>query len=154
MSRDLKYALRQCIEILGNEVVYDMKERQKVQVYDRNLAEDLTLQCLRYMYRILFMLFIEAKPELGYAPMKAQTYESGYSFESLREICEQAQGDGEINEDGNFLKESLDKLFGLVYSGFPTKVEAPADSESLQGVFAIEPLKAHIFDPERTALIE
>ena len=154
VSRDLKYALRQCIEILGNEVVYDMKERQKVQVYDRNLAEDLTLQCLRYMYRILFMLFIEAKPELGYAPIKAQTYESGYSFESLREICEQAQGDGEINEDGNFLKESLDKLFGLVYSGFPTKVEAPADSESLQGVFAIEPLKAHIFDPERTALIE
>ena len=154
VSRDLKYALRQCIEILGNEVVYDMKERQHVAVFGRALAEDLTLQCLRYMYRILFMLFIEAKPELGYAPMKAQTYESGYSFESLREICEQAQGDGEINEDGNFLKESLDKLFGLVYSGFPTKVEAPTDSESLQGVFAIEPLKAHIFDPERTALIE
>ena len=154
VSRDLKYALRQCIEILGNEVVYDMKERQHVAVFGRALAEDLTLQCLRYMYRILFMLFIEAKPELGYAPMKAQTYESGYSFESLREICEQAQGDGEINEEGNFLKESLDKLFGLVYSGFPTKVEAPADSESLQGVFAIEPLKAHIFDPERTALIE
>lgn len=154
VSRDLKYALRQCIEILGNEVVYDMKERQHVAVFGRALAEDLTLQCLRYMYRILFMLFIEAKPELGYAPMKAQAYESGYSFESLREICEQAQGDGEINEDGNFLKESLDKLFGLVYSGFPTKVEAPADSESLQGVFAIEPLKAHIFDPERTALIE
>lgn len=154
VSRDLKYALRQCIEILGNEVVYDMKERQHVAVFGRALAEDLTLQCLRYMYRILFMLFIEAKPELGYAPMKAQTYESGYSFESLREICEQAQGDGEINEEGNFLKESLDKLFGLVYSGFPTKMEAPADSESLQGVFAIEPLKAHIFDPERTALIE
>ena len=33
-------------------------------------------------------------------------------------------------------------------------MEAPADSESLQGVFAIDPLKAHIFDPERTALIE
>lgn len=154
VSRDLKYALRQCIEILGNEVVYDMKERQHVAVFGRALAEDLTLQCLRYMYRILFMLFIEAKPELGYAPMKAQTYESGYSFESLREICEQAQGDGEINEEGNFLKESLDKLFDLVYSGFPTKMEATADSESLQGVFAIEPLKAHIFDPERTALIE
>ena len=154
VSQKLKYALRQCIEILGNEVVYDMRERQHVGVFGKSLAEDLTLQCLRYMYRILFMLFIEAKPELGYAPMKAQTYESGYSFESLREICEQAQGDGEINEDGNFLKESLDKLFGLVYNGFPTHAEAPADSESLQGVFAIEPLKAHIFDPERTALIE
>ena len=58
VSRDLKYALRQCIEILGNEVVYDMKERQHVGVFGRALAEDLTLQCLRYMYRILFMLFI------------------------------------------------------------------------------------------------
>ena len=154
VSKELKYALRQCIEILGNEVVYDMRERQHVGVFGRDLAEDLTLQCLRYMYRILFMLFIEAKPELGYAPMKAQTYESGYSFESLREICEQAEGDGEINEDGNFLKESLDKLFGLVYAGFPTKIEVPEDAESLQGVFAIEPLKAHIFDPERTQLIE
>jgi hypothetical protein len=121
VSRDLKYALRQCIEILGNEVVYDMRERQHVAVFGRDLADELTLQCLRYMYRILFMLFIEAKPELGYAPMKAQTYESGYSFESLREICEQAQGDGEINEDGTFLKESLDKLFNLVYTGFPTQ---------------------------------
>ena len=155
VSRDLKYALRQCIEILGNEVVYDMKERQKVQIYGRALAEDLTLQCLRYMYRILFMLFIEAKPELGYAPMKAQTYESGYSFESLREICEQAEGDGEIDEDGNYLKNSLDKLFSLVYTGFPTDTEvSQKDSDSLQGVFAIDPLKAHIFDPERTALIE
>lgn len=154
VSRDLKYALRQCIEILGNEVVYDMRERQHVGVFGRALAEDLTLQCLRYMYRILFMLFIEAKPELGYAPMKAQTYESGYSFESLREICEQAVGDGEINEDGNFLKNSLDKLFSLIYNGFPTETAIAADDESLQGVFAIDPLKAHIFDPERTALIE
>ncbi len=154
VSQKLKYALRQSIEILGNEVVYDMRERQHVGVFGRALAEDLTLQCLRYMYRILFMLFIEAKPELGYAPMKAQTYESGYSFESLREICEQAEGDGEIDEDGNFLKESLDKLFSLVYNGFPTKAEIPEDAESLQGVFVIEPLKSHIFDPERTVLIE
>ena len=154
VSQQLKYALRQSIEILGNEVVYDMRERQHVGVFGRALAEDLTLQCLRYMYRILFMLFIEAKPELGYAPMKALAYESGYSFESLREICEQAEGDGEINEEGNFLKESLDKLFGLVYNGFPTKTAVPEDGESLRGVFAIDPLKAHIFDPERTALIE
>ena len=154
VSQQLKYALRQSIEILGNEVVYDMRERQHVGVFGRALAEDLTLQCLRYMYRILFMLFIEAKPELGYAPMKALAYESGYSFESLREISEQAEGDGEISEEGNFLKESLDKLFGLVYNGFPTKTVVPEDEESLRGVFAIDPLKAHIFDPERTALIE
>ena len=154
VSRDLKYALRQCIEILGNEVVYDMKERQHVAVFGRDLANELTIQCLRYMYRIMFMLFIEAKPELGYAPMKAQTYESGYSFESLREICEQAEGDGEIDEEGSFLKTSLDKLFSLVYNGFPAERDLIHYSDSQKGVFVIDPLKAHIFDPERTALIE
>lgn len=56
VSKDLKYALRECIEKLGNEVVRDMKERQHVGVFGKDLADTLTIQCLRYMYRILFML--------------------------------------------------------------------------------------------------
>ena len=153
VSVDLKYALRECIELLGNEVIYDMRERQHVGVFGKELAEDLTLQCLRYMYRILFMLFIEAKPELGYAPMKAMAYASGYSFDSLRDIAEMARGDSDMELDGSFLKDSLDMLFRLVYYGYPEK-RTEGDISSEQGVFRIEPLKAHIFDPERTALIE
>ena len=74
VSQDLKYALRESIELLGNEVLYDMSHR-----LGRNLeanpvnAGQLTLECLRYMYRMLFVLFIEARPELGYAPIKAQS---------------------------------------------------------------------------------
>ena len=74
VSQDLKYALRESIEILGNEVLYDMATRQ-----GRNLETDpvdageLTLECLRYMYRMLFVLFIEARPELGYAPIQNLT---------------------------------------------------------------------------------
>ena len=153
VSVDLKYALRECIELLGNEVIRDMRERQHVGVFGKELAEDLTLQCLRYMYRILFMLFIEAKPELGYAPMKAMAYASGYSFDSLRDIAESARGDSDLELDGTFLKDSLDMLFKLVYNGYPEK-RTQEDINSEQGVFRIEPLKAHIFDPERTALIE
>lgn len=75
VSQDLKYALRESIELLGNEVLYDMKAR-----LGRDLDADpvdagqLTLECLRYMYRMLFVLFIESRPELGYAPIKAQSY--------------------------------------------------------------------------------
>lgn len=82
VSQDLKYALRESIELLGNEVLYDMKAR-----LGRDLDADpvdagqLTLECLRYMYRMLFVLFIESRPELGYAPIKAQSYYSGYSLE-------------------------------------------------------------------------
>ncbi len=153
VSVDLKYALRECIELLGNEVIRDMRERQHVGVFGKELADDLTLQCLRYMYRILFMLFIEAKPELGYAPMKAMAYASGYSFDSLRDIAEAARGDSDMELDGTYLKDSLDMLFKLVYNGYPEK-RTGEDISSEQGVFRIEPLKAHIFDPERTALIE
>lgn len=153
VSVDLKYALRECIELLGNEVIRDMRERQHVGVFGKELADDLTLQCLRYMYRILFMLFIEAKPELGYAPMKVMSYAAGYSFDSLRDIAECAHGETDLELDGSFLKDSLDMLFRLIYNGYPEN--RPEENEdSLQGVFCIEPLKAHIFDPERTALIE
>lgn len=152
VSKDLKYALRECIELLGNEVVYDMKERQHVGVFGKDLAGELTLQCLRYMYRILFMLFIESKPELGYAPMKADAYALGYSFDSLRDIVDRVHADNEISREGYYLKDSLDMLFRLIYNGYPEKGTAGADA--LQGTFRIEPLKAHIFDPERTALIE
>lgn len=154
VSKDLKYALRECIELLGNEVVRDMKERQHVGVFGKDLADTLTIQCLRYMYRILFMLFIEAKPELGYAPMKAETYALGYSFESLREIADNARTDSDIERDGYYLKDSMDLLFRLIYEGYPTGDRSLLESASVHGVFRIDPLKAHIFDPVRTELIE
>lgn len=154
VSKDLKYALRECIELLGNEVVRDMKERQHVGVFGKDLADTLTIQCLRYMYRILFMLFIEAKPELGYAPMKAETYALGYSFESLREIADNARTDSDIERDGYYLKDSMDLLFRLIYEGYPLGDRSLLEEASVQGVFRIDPLKAHIFDPARTELIE
>ena len=111
VSQDLKYALRESIELLGNEVLYDMKTR-----LGRDLDADpvdagqLTLECLRYMYRMLFVLFIESRPELGYAPIKAQSYYSGYSLESLRDIADNIRDD--VNEvgDGYYLHETLAKL--------------------------------------------
>ena len=155
VSKDLKYALRECIELLGNEVVRDMRERQHVGVYGKELADELTIQCLRYMYRIMFLLFIEARPELGYAPMKAEVYALGYSFESLREIADRTRADTDIERDGHYLKESLNLLFKLIYEGYPSEeMLHTGHSASVQGVFRIEPLKAHIFDPERTPLIE
>lgn len=84
VSQDLKYALRESIELLGNEVLYDMKTRLGRDLDAEPVdAGQLTLECLRYMYRMLFVLFIESRPELGYAPIKAQSYYSGYSLESL-----------------------------------------------------------------------
>ena len=157
VSQDLKYALRESIELLGNEVLYDMAHR-----LGRDLEADpvdagqLTLECLRYMYRMLFVLFIEARPELGYAPMKAQPYLSGYSLESLRDIADNIRGDVDEVGSGYYLHETLSKLYDLIYDGYPKteeELKAAASSGSLHDMFLIAPLKAHIFDPEYTKMI-
>ncbi|RHU25995.1 class I SAM-dependent DNA methyltransferase [Firmicutes bacterium TM09-10] len=157
VSQDLKYALRESIELLGNEVLYDMKTR-----LGRDLDADpvdagqLTLECLRYMYRMLFVLFIESRPELGYAPIKAQSYYSGYSLESLRDIADNIRDD--VNEvgDGYYLHETLAKLYELIYDGYPKtedELKKATGSDSLHDMFLIAPLRAHIFDPEYTKMI-
>ncbi|MDR0949678.1 MAG: N-6 DNA methylase [Lachnospiraceae bacterium] len=157
VSQDLKYALREAIELLGNEVLYDMVNRQERDMMtDPVNAGQLTIECLRYMYRMLFMLFIEARPELGYAPMKSHTYVEGYSLEFLRDIADDAREDVEEIGDGYYMHETLAKLYDLIYNGYPgteDELKIAIEMESLHDVFVIEPLKAHIFDPEYTQMI-
>ena len=157
VSQDLKYALRESIELLGNEVLYDMRMR-----LGRDLNADpvdagqLTLECLRYMYRMLFVLFIEARPELGYAPIKAQSYYSGYSLESLRDIADKIRDDVDEVGSGYYLHETLAKLYELIYDGYPKteeELKKATSDHSLHDIFLIAPLKAHIFDPEYTKMI-
>lgn len=157
VSQDLKYAFRESIEILGNEVIYDLSNRQ-----GRNLIEEpvdagqLTIECLRYMYRMLFVLFIEARPELGYAPINEQVYASGYSLESLRDIAESIRNDTEEVGEGFYLFETLSKLYELIYTGYPQKESVynkVKSLESVHNIFVIPPLKAHIFDPEYTPML-
>lgn len=157
VSQDLKFALRESIELLGNEILYDLSHRQGRDLEASPVdAGELTIQCMRYMYRMLFMLFIEARPELGYAPMKAQAYVQGYSLESLRDVADSVREETSAVGDGYFLHETLSKLYGLIYEGYPSTEEelhTLQESESLNDIFLIEPLKAHIFDPELTQMI-
>lgn len=157
VSQDLKYALRESIEFLGNEVLYDMKTRLARDLDAEPVdAGQLTLECLRYMYRMLFVLFIESRPELGYAPIKVQSYYSGYSLESLRDIADNIRDDVDEVGGGYYLHETLAKLYELIYDGYPKteeELKAATGSNSLHDMFLIAPLKAHIFDPEYTKMI-
>ena len=161
VSEDLKYALRESIELLGNDAIRDMRERQRVGVFNKDLAPQLTIECLRYMYRILFLLYIEARPELGYAPMKSNEYLKGYSIESLRDVADRAKLDTEDTKNGTYIDKTLKQLFKLTYDGFPQVEKAIKEQRALSNkgenivnkAFTMEPLKAHIFDPERTPLL-
>ena len=115
VSDDLKYALRESIELLGNEVLYDLQVNKGQEIkLDAEFAGELTLEALRYMYRMLFVFFMESREDLGYAPMKAAAYVTGYSLESLRQIAEQIsiQPDEKVLE-GTFVGDTLTQLFDI-----------------------------------------
>ncbi len=157
ISQDLKYALRECIELLGNEVIYYFKNQEQRDFKENPIdAAELTMQCLRYMYRMLFVLFIEARPELGYAPMKDISYVTGYSLETLRDVVDEIKEDNEEVDNGYYLGDSINKLFHIIYHGYPENQEQLIEAEKMDSIhdaFIIEPLKAHIFDPKLTNLI-
>lgn len=162
VSTDLKYALRECIELIGNEAIRYKREVAKEKVFERNdidLAEQLSRECLRYMYRLLFLFYIEARPDLGYAPIAAESYLKGYSVEHLRELETTPLTTPEAL-DGFYFHDSLKQLFGLIWQGFPRR-DAQGGQLDLGGSldrqldygFTIAPLQGHLFDPARTPLL-
>lgn len=157
VSEDLKYTLREAIELIGNEAVYYMREVNHEKVYGRDLAQQLSLECLRYMYRLLFMLYIEARPELGYAPMLSDEYRLGYSLESLREV-ELVRLTSEESKNGYFLNDSFKLMFENIFNGFPSTGDDSSQQLALEGrhdhhIFRIPPLRSHLFSPQRTPIL-
>jgi len=162
VSTDLKYALRECIELIANEAIWYKRTVAKEKVYERNdtdLAEQLSRESLRYMYRLLFLFYIEARPELGYAPIDAEAYLKGYSVEHLRELEQTPLTTSEAQE-GTYFHESLKQLFGLIWQGFPRRADNNGQMDFTAGHdllldtgFTIAPLQGHLFDPARTPLL-
>jgi hypothetical protein len=69
------------------------------------------------VYRLLFMFYIEARPELGYVPIgKSDIYLKGYSLESLRDLEMQPLSTPHARE-GFYFDATLRRLFKLVAEG-------------------------------------
>lgn len=161
VSEDLKYALRECIELLGNEATKQLEvlaQQQKKSVYSGRSQLDeneLSRQCLRYMYRLLFLFYIEARPELGYAPTGSEVYLKGYSLEHLREL-ELMPLTNEQERQGRYFNDSLNILFALVSEGTPEQQHGDmfgAAQQTGRDAFVMTALKSHLFDPKKTALL-
>ncbi|MCG3858103.1 hypothetical protein [Psychrobacter sp. Ps2] len=160
VSEDLKYALRECIELLGNEASQQLIARASQ--YKKGIfsgenkldPDDLSRQCLRYMYRLLFLFYIEARPELGYAPTGSEVYLKGYSLEHLREL-ELMPLTNEQDIQGRYFNDSLNILFALVSEGTPYQHGDifGAAQQTGRDAFTMTALKSHLFDPKKTALL-
>jgi hypothetical protein len=155
VSKDLRDGVRLSIEIIANEVV-TRGRAQGLDPLPASEAQPLAKQSLRFLYRILFLLYAEASPELGVLPVGAREYDQGYSLDRLRELV-QVELATPRARSGTHLYDSLGMLFRLVDSG-----HSPAtcdDSDDEQGsAFAegltFNALRADLFRPEATAHID
>ena len=154
VSNDLKYALRESIELIGNEAIWYLREVRKERVYqlDEKLAGELGLEALRYMYRLLFLFYIEARPELGYAPVDAEAYRKGYSLEHLRDL-ELVRLTGDESLNGYYIHESVQTLFRLIRVGFDGG-DPNVLAGSLHNTFQIRHLDSALFRERATPLLD
>ena len=150
VSKDLREGVRSSIEIIANEVVRRRAARG-LEPLPQERAQDLALQSLRYIYRIIFLLYAEASPELGVLPVGAAEYDAGYGLDRLRELALRELHE-ESAQAGTHIYVSLDRLFRLVDEGHNEQVPA-ADEGGFDGL-VFRPMRADLFRPEATALID
>jgi hypothetical protein len=154
VSAELREGLRESVQIIANEVLDRLREQgvQPGDIDDGTLAKDLGRQSLRYLYRILFLLYAEARPELGILPVDDEDYVAGYSMGRLGDLIARRLG-GEEARKSFHLYESLAVLFCMVNDGYRARGGASADGLSEGEGLRFEALKADLFDPARTRLI-
>ncbi|MFF2807686.1 Eco57I restriction-modification methylase domain-containing protein [Streptomyces sp. NPDC058000] len=143
VTADLREGLKESVQLIANEVL-ELASTDGVKPADLPewlpdaLAEPgalprlLTNESLRYLYRILFLLYAEARPELDILPMRSEQYASGYSVARLRELAVQEKLSS-ASRDGYHFHDSLDLLFEKVFTGRPvadTVTSRPAQPDT------------------------
>ncbi|PSL08461.1 hypothetical protein CLV30_101433 [Haloactinopolyspora alba] len=155
VSQDLRDGVRLSIEIIANEVVERRREKE-LEPLRASEAQPLAKESLRYLYRILFLLYAEASPELGVLPVGAREYDQGYSLDRLRELV-QVELATPRARSGTHLYDSLGVLFRLVDSGHSPALDGEDDDDEglayTEGL-TFNALKADLFRPEATAHID
>ncbi|ASU59151.1 Eco57I restriction-modification methylase domain-containing protein [Nocardiopsis dassonvillei] len=161
VSKELREGLQRSVEIIANEVLARLRDQgvdpERIDTRtNRTFADELARQSLRYLYRILFLLYAEARPELGVVPAKDEAYVRGYSMARLGDLVVNDLV-GEEARNSTHLYQSLDLLFRMVNEGHNPRGHV-LDQEEAEGLsegdgLRFEPLRADLFDPERTRLI-
>ena len=153
VSSDLKFAMRRSIELLGNEAVRQIRivreKRHEKFFSDDKMAGELSAELLRYMYRLLFIFFVEARPELNYVPNKDDCYQTSYSLESLRELEEVPLLNREDRE-GTYFHKTISKLFSFLSKG----IGEPKTTLLKFNQFCIDRLNSKLFDEKSIKLLK
>ncbi|MFR9724643.1 DNA methyltransferase [Streptomyces sp. MS19] len=129
VSNELREGLRLSVEWIANEVLDRLREQgvtpERLDDPAR-LAKELSRESLRYLYRVLFLLYAEAQPALGILPADYPEYAQGYGLQRLGDLVVRDLV-GERSRRGFHLYESLDLLFRQVEEGHRPFGSEPED---------------------------
>ena len=141
VTKDLKEGIVHAVEALANEALYYQKEKLQ-EIFDETddkFEQEIKDDCLRIIYRLLFIFYAESREDLDILPSNDPVYNKGYSLEMLREL-EQVPLYSESSLNGYFFHESLDKLFGVLSSGYRERENGENKS------FRVRHIDSPIFD--------
>jgi hypothetical protein len=156
VSKDLRDGVRASIEIIANEVV-ERRRAKGLNPLPQGQAQPLAIQALRFLYRILFLLYAEASPDLGVLPAGAPEYGDGYGLDRIRELVLVKLATPQA-QTRTHLYESLAMLFRLVDQGHepasPPTTDDGEETTVLADGLTFNALRADLFQPKATALID
>lgn len=132
VTKDLKEGIIHAVEALANEALYYKKEKlaQDFDETDDVFEQEMKDDCLKIIYRLLFIFYAESREDLDILPSDNSTYQKGYSLEMLRDL-EQVPLYSDSSLNGYFFHESLTQLFNLLSSGYREKETYAYDPEAI-----------------------
>lgn len=152
VSEELRGASKASIEIIGNDVLQRRAQQDVPTDIDGN---ELANQALRYLYRILFLLFAESSPELQILPTGDNDYDEGYGLSRLRDLI-LTEPSTHRTQNGTHLYESLQLLFDRVNRGHDPHDENDEffDENATEDGLEFRNLDADLFKSEATSYID
>ncbi|WP_322785231.1 DNA methyltransferase, partial [Corynebacterium otitidis] len=156
VSDDLREAIRQSVELIGQDVAAQHREAGITLTPDD--GELIGRQALRYLYRIMFVLFAEESPELEILPAGVPEYEAGYGTARLKELI-LSPPTGLQASLGRHVYDSLQVIFRLISQGHNPDQPGEGDTWSPDDAagdpgLVFRGLEADLFSDEATSLID
>lgn len=146
VTKDLKEGVITAVESLANEAIYYIhnvlgnQQDETDEMFAQNVKDD----CITIVYRLLFIFYAEARPELSILPMNDEVYLNGYSLDKLRDL-ETVQMQNQSTKDGYFIHDSLWRLFQMIHTGY--------NEDGSQKTFVVKRIDSPLFnDGELKAL--
>lgn len=148
VTKDLKNGVIRAVELLANEALHHMKNIQCLEFdeTDDTFEAKVKDDCLTIVYRLLFIFYAEARPEIGILPMNDEIYAKGYSLDILRDL-EQTPLKSDQERNSYFFNDSLWTLFRLICEGYH---DANNDFVS----FSVKKIDSPLFDDNNLKVLK